>query len=117
MQFLLKNEMVEAIVCIPPSPEQPQGGLVVHLRIQVIPGDAFGLFVLPADRRLDSRAVRDELGTRRTRFASAEELYELAGLVPMTDVLGGRAEIMRAVHALIDAGEFKPSRGGEELVA
>jgi hypothetical protein len=38
-------------------------------------------------------------------------------LVPMTEVLGARAEIMRAVHALIDAGEFKPSRGGEELVA
>ena len=45
VQFLLKNEMVEAIVCIPPSPEQSQGGLVVHLRIQVIPGDAFGLLV------------------------------------------------------------------------
>ena len=54
------------------------GGKALLLKVD----DAFGLFVLPADRRLDSRAIRDELGTRRTRFASAEELYELAGLVP-----------------------------------
>ena len=54
------------------------GGKALLLKVD----DAFGLFVLPADRRLDSRAIRDELGTRRTRFASAEELCELAGLVP-----------------------------------
>ena len=42
----------------------------------------FQLFVMPADRRLDSRAVKRELGARRLRFASAEELLELTGLVP-----------------------------------
>ena len=40
------------------------------------------LFVLPADLRLDSRRLRRELGVRRTRFASREELWELTGLVP-----------------------------------
>jgi Ala-tRNA(Pro) deacylase len=40
------------------------------------------LFVLPADRKLDSGAIRRHLGVRKTRFASAEELYELVGLVP-----------------------------------
>ena len=59
--------------------------------------------------------VLSNLSTRVQEMVAEER--ELAGLVPMTDVLGGRAEIMRAVHALIDAGEFKPSRGGEELVA
>lgn len=44
--------------------------------------DQFRLFVLPADMRLDSRLVRRELGARRTRFATPEELLELTGLVP-----------------------------------
>jgi len=44
--------------------------------------DVFRLFVLPADRKLDSNAVRRHLGVRKTRFASIEELDELVGLVP-----------------------------------
>jgi prolyl-tRNA editing enzyme YbaK/EbsC (Cys-tRNA(Pro) deacylase) len=44
--------------------------------------DVFRLFVLPANRRLDSTAVRRRLSVRRTRFATAEELLELTGLVP-----------------------------------
>ena len=59
--------------------------------------------------------VLSNLSTRVQEMVAEER--ELAGLVPMTEVLTARAEIMRAVHALIDAGEFKPSRGGEELVA
>ena len=45
-------------------------------------GDSFRLFVLPADRKLDSGAIRRELGVRKTRFATVEELQELVGLVP-----------------------------------
>ena len=41
---------------------------------------------------------------------------ELAGAVPFRDVLESRNEIMLAVRALMDAGEFSPSRAGEELV-
>jgi flagellar motor switch protein FliG len=59
--------------------------------------------------------VLSNLSSRVQEMVAEER--ELAGLVPMSEVLGARAEIMRAVHALIDAGEFKPSRGGEELVA
>ena len=44
--------------------------------------DSFRLFVLPADRKLDSAAIRHRLGVRRTRFATVEELHELTGLVP-----------------------------------
>ena len=40
------------------------------------------LFVLPADRKLDSAAIRRPLGVRKTRFASVEELHDLVGLVP-----------------------------------
>ena len=42
----------------------------------------FRLFVLPADCRLDSAAVRRELGLKKTRFASPEELVQQTGLVP-----------------------------------
>src|SRR3954466_3123330 len=42
----------------------------------------FRLFVLSADRQLDSAAIRDRFGARKTRFASPEELLQLTGLVP-----------------------------------
>jgi len=42
----------------------------------------FRLFVLPADCKLDSAAIRRRLGVRKTRFATVEELHELTGLVP-----------------------------------
>lgn len=44
--------------------------------------DAFRLFVLPANRKLDSAAVKRELRAKKIRFASAGELDELTGLVP-----------------------------------
>ena len=42
----------------------------------------FRLFVLPADRKLSSGAIRRHLHVSRTRFATREELHELTGLVP-----------------------------------
>lgn len=44
--------------------------------------DVFRLFVLPADRKLDSGAIRREFGWKKLRFATPEELNELTGLVP-----------------------------------
>jgi prolyl-tRNA editing enzyme YbaK/EbsC (Cys-tRNA(Pro) deacylase) len=44
--------------------------------------DAFRVFVLPADRRLDSGAIRRELQAPKQRFATKEELAEFTGLVP-----------------------------------
>ena len=40
------------------------------------------LLVLPADRKLDSAAVKRHLGVKSIRFATAEELLEKTGLVP-----------------------------------
>ncbi|MBS0261598.1 MAG: hypothetical protein JSS02_06535 [Planctomycetes bacterium] len=54
------------------------GGKALLLRV----GDAFALFVLPADRKADSGAIRKELNVGRLRFATKEELLELTGLVP-----------------------------------
>ena len=45
-------------------------------------GDRFLLAVLPADRALDSRALRAAVGSRRVRFASRDELLDLTGLTP-----------------------------------
>jgi len=44
--------------------------------------DTFRLFVLPADRKLDSGAIRRHLGVRRTRFTTRAGLQEMTGLVP-----------------------------------
>ncbi|MFO0904237.1 MAG: YbaK/EbsC family protein [Pirellulales bacterium] len=44
--------------------------------------DAFGLFVLPADRKLDSAAVKRQCGAKKSRFATADELLAATGLVP-----------------------------------
>ena len=44
--------------------------------------DCFRLFVLPADRKVDSAAIKRQLGVKKTRFAKADELLELTGLVP-----------------------------------
>jgi len=45
-------------------------------------GDRFVMFVMPADLKLDSKAVRRQLGWRKLRFASREEVLEMTGLEP-----------------------------------
>ena len=40
------------------------------------------MFVVPADRKLDSHAVRRAMGWRKLRFATREEVSELTGLTP-----------------------------------
>jgi Ala-tRNA(Pro) deacylase len=42
----------------------------------------FVMFVVPADRKLDSHAVRRAKGWRKLRFATREEVEELTGLAP-----------------------------------
>lgn len=51
----------------------------------------------------------------RVREMVAEE-RELAGAVAMSEVELARDEIMRNIRAMIEAGEFTPAKGGEELV-
>lgn len=52
----------------------------------------------------------------RVREMVAEE-RDLAGAMPMSEVLASRGEIMNTVRKLMEAGDFRPSRGGEELVS
>ncbi len=44
--------------------------------------DVFRLFVLPADRKMNSNAIRRHLGVGKTRFATVEELHSMVDLVP-----------------------------------
>jgi len=44
--------------------------------------ERFVMFVIPADRKLDSRGVRRDQGWRKLRFATREEVAELTGLSP-----------------------------------
>jgi prolyl-tRNA editing enzyme YbaK/EbsC (Cys-tRNA(Pro) deacylase) len=54
------------------------GGKAILLKTD----DVFRLFVLPADRKLDSGAVRKHLNVKKTRFATADELQQLTSLTP-----------------------------------
>ncbi len=45
-------------------------------------GEGFSVFVLSAALKLDSQAVKRRLGVKSLRFATADELMELTGLVP-----------------------------------
>ena len=44
--------------------------------------DRFVMFVLPADRKLDSKAARKWFKARKMRFASGDEVLEMTGLKP-----------------------------------
>ncbi len=44
--------------------------------------DEFQLFVLSADSKLDSAAIKRHLGVKKLRFATSEELFGITGLVP-----------------------------------
>jgi Ala-tRNA(Pro) deacylase len=44
--------------------------------------DRFVMIVLPADRKLSSKAVRKSEGIKSLRFASREEVEQLTGLTP-----------------------------------
>jgi Ala-tRNA(Pro) deacylase len=57
--------------------------LKIGAKALVIKTDAvYRLFVLPADRRFDSAAVKRHLAIKKMRFADADELLRLTGLVP-----------------------------------
>jgi flagellar motor switch protein FliG len=52
----------------------------------------------------------------RVREMIADE-RELAGAVPRNEVEMARDEIMRSIRVMIEAGEFRPSKGGDDLVS
>ena len=54
------------------------GGKAIVLKI----GEEYKLFVLSAALKLDSTSIKKKFHARKLRFATKEELFELAGLVP-----------------------------------
>jgi flagellar motor switch protein FliG len=45
-----------------------------------------------------------------------KEERELAGPMTLAEVKLARDEVLKNIRALIESGEFRPNRGGEELV-
>src|SRR5580704_7716395 len=54
------------------------GGKALLIKVDGV----FRLFILSADRKLDSTAIKQRFAAKKTRFATPEELMELIGLVP-----------------------------------
>ena len=54
------------------------GGKALLIKVDSV----FRLFVLSADRKLDSAAIKRRFDARKTRFATPEELADLTGLAP-----------------------------------
>ena len=54
------------------------GGKALMMKV----GKEFKLFVLSASLKVDSAAIKSHFGAKKLRFASADELTELTGLVP-----------------------------------
>ena len=54
------------------------GGKALLIKVD----ETFRLFVLSADRKLDSAALKQYFRAKKTRFATPEELLSLTGLVP-----------------------------------
>ena len=53
------------------------GGKALLMKV----GNDYALFVISAARRIESGAIRKHLGTRKMRFATADELKERTGLL------------------------------------
>lgn len=58
--------------------------------------------------------VMDNLSSRVRDMVADER--ELAGPMPMSEVQMSRAEMLKGVRTLMESGEFRPSRAGEDLV-
>jgi Ala-tRNA(Pro) deacylase len=54
------------------------GGKALLLKVD----ETFRLFVLSAAHKLDSGAIKQHFGTKKTRFATVEELRQMIGLTP-----------------------------------
>ena len=58
------------------------GAKALLMKLYSSQGDFFGLMVFPAHLRLDSKLARGLTGSKKTRFATSEELLEMTGLPP-----------------------------------
>ena len=65
--------------------ELKHGGKALLMKIDA----DFALFVLPADRRAHSGSIREELGVKKLRFASREELATLTAFEGHTGLQPG----------------------------
>ena len=58
--------------------------------------------------------IMSNLSSRVGEMVAEER--EIAGAVPLTEVIEARDEILRSARTMMESGEFSPARSGEELV-
>ena len=58
--------------------------------------------------------ILDNLSSRVREMVAEER--EIAGPLPLSDVQSARNEIMVSIRTLIESGEFRPTRGSDDLV-
>lgn len=80
------------------------GGKALLIKVD----NVFRLFVLSADRKLDSTAIKRYFQAKKTRFATPEELLEKTGLVPGSVPPFG--EPVLPFPLFVDPGVFENSR-------
>jgi flagellar motor switch protein FliG len=59
--------------------------------------------------------IMSNLSSRVREMVSEER--EIAGAVPMTDVIRARDQILKAARGMMESGDLTPARSGEELVS
>ena len=69
---------------------------------------AFRLFVLPADRKVNTKLLKRNLAVKDIRFATPEELRELTGLVPGSVPPFGEPILPLPLFADVDIGARFP---------
>ena len=77
------------------------GAKAIVMRID----ERFCIFVLPADRKLDSAAIKQYLHAKKSRFATPDELMELTGLVPGSVPPFGRPILPLELYADTELGK------------
>lgn len=88
-ELLEKNKIPYQLKTHPPTRTSEESAfhrgepLKIGAKAMVMKTDTeFIMAVLPADRKIDSNAIKKILTTKNLRFASPEELLKLTGLVP-----------------------------------
>src|SRR5258708_39182908 len=76
--------------------------------------DSYKLFVLPADARLDSAAVKRVLGLKKIRFDTREEVLDLTVLVPGSIPPFGEPILPFQLYCDYSLGKTEERRVGKE---
>ena len=80
--------------------------------------NGFVLCVIPANRKLDTKKVKKVISSKKLRFATADELKELTGLVPgCVPPFGSLFDLEMIVDASLFEEEFMAFNAGDLTIS